>query len=376
MKTAMDVEHILAILEDGSNEKKSAVLEKIRDSDNISLIAPIAALIEKEKSRAIKERMMLLLNRLVPLSEYKNIDPMLRSTDPFVRNGIVGIIKRSQFPIVNFMENLADDDNKDVRKFVIDSLSQEKSEKTMAIVRKKLHDPDINIIYTAIEILGNFKDEEAVEEIESLLINSRHFMITCSALETLAKIKKSPNKHVIFKKFMNAGTNPILTFPLLRYLAAFGSFDSFAYIEAIFDTGAETFTKEVIDAIYGITKNNRLSELPGSLRSKLEYLQENTNSTNKYAIIKLLTRADGCADIKQLDKIRTMLDNKSVMIQLCAVELLADFGLEEDIASLKALAAQPGRDDLLEAIGDALIKIEIRLGLVKPESGDSWPSLQ
>jgi hypothetical protein len=57
-----------------------------------------------------------------------------------------------------------------------------------------------------------------------------------------------------------------------------------------------------------------------------------------------------------------MLDDPDLMIKLCGIELLADTGGIEDIKRLEDIAEHTDDDELLEAIGDAVMKIEKRTG--------------
>lgn len=353
------------IMEKGNEAEKSELLETLRDTDDVSLMDPLVDFMENEKSAAVRERILLLLNHLIPLSGYHGpeVDRMLRSPDPGVRNGIVEIIKRSDIPIIRFLEKLSEDPDKDVRKFVIDSLSQEESEGAIEIIRHRLHDPDINIVYTAIEYLGNFKDRHSTDEIETILLAADNLMVICAALEALAKIGHSPRKSEILKRFMTGETSPMVKFPLLKYLGAFGTEAAFGFIEDLIDTNPGIFTKEIIDAVDGIAESTGCKALPPTLRIRMESMLEQTsNTTDKYAILKLLAKTGG-ADSNastELEKIREMLKNDSDMVKLCAIEILADIGEPGDIERLEEIADNTDSDDLLEAIGDAVMKIEDR----------------
>jgi hypothetical protein len=356
-------EHVFNVLASGSAEEKSELLESIRETGEELDIVPLVNALENERDRAVKERIMMVLEHLVPRSNFSDAERMIRSPDPFVRNGIVEIIRHNNIPIINFLEKLAEDDDKDVRKFVIDALSQEKSERAIDIIRDRLEDPEINIRYTAIEYLGNFRDTQSAANIESALLKTNNFMLICSGLEALAKIKHSPGKNRIFKKFSETNDNPAMTFPFLKYIGAFGTSDSFTYIENLMDKQPEVYAKELIDAIEGIITNNRLESIPDSLRIKLENLCRKTqNTVNKYALTKLLVRtAPGKEDRnKQLENVRIMLKDQSEMVQLSAVEVLAEIGDSSDVQRLEELAENTESDELLEAVGDAVMKIQER----------------
>jgi HEAT repeat protein len=367
MAEIVNNEKLFDTMADGTEEEKSEILEIFRETDDISLIDPLVDFMEKEKSPAVRERILILLNRLVPLSGYQNreVDRMLRSPDPGVRNGIVEIIKRSDIPIIRFLEKLSEDEDKDVRKFVIDSLSQEKSVEAIEIIRRRLDDPDVNIVYTAIEYLGDFKDRDSAGKIESILMSSGNLMVLCSALEALARIRHSPKNRIIIKYFMRSDIHPMINFPLLKYLGAFGTEEAFSFIENLLDKNPGIYTKEVIDAIEGIVSNSGVRGLTVGLRAHLEsMLGMITNNTDRYAILKLLAKSGGTGPASgfSLEKIREMLNDKSDMVKLSSIEILADIGEPEDIERLEAVAGNTDSDELLEAIGDAVTKIEERSG--------------
>ncbi len=361
MPTYDNKKQLFQVLETGSEEEKSTILESLGRVDDTSLVLPLVDVLEKEKSRALRERLLMVLDRLVPLSQFRDVDRMLRSPDPQVRNGVVEIIKRSDIPIIRFLEKLGDDPDKDVRKFVIDALSQEKSPQAMALIRNHLKDDDINIRYTAAEHLGGFGDRDSAPLIEDMLLDSHHLMVTCACLEALAKIGASPRKEEILEKFTGGRADSLMVFPLLKYIGAFGSAEYFPFIERILDNYPEIYTKEIIDAVEGIMKVDEEGNLPPELADKLETLGNSLdNIIDKYAIIKLLTRKGGESPAEKLRKIRAMLDEPDEMIRLAAVELLADIGEEEDIQRLEDLAEHTESDELLEAVGDAVMKIEDR----------------
>ncbi len=354
----MQLPQSLKNFEDADSENKLSQLENLVESDDTALVVPLVQLMEREKDRAVKERMLILLSRLLPMSNFVDIDRLLKSPDPFVRNGAVEIIKKNDIPLLKFFAGLAADQDRDVRKFVIDAISQEASGEAIAIIRQRLKDEDINIVYTAIEYLGNLKDEQSADSIEDILFRSDNYMVICSALQALAKIGVSPRKDEIMERFL-AMENSILVFPLLRYMSTFGPPSALVFIGELLETHPETFTKEIIDAIEGIVRLNNLAEIPETLRFQLlNMLDMDTNTANKYEIIKMLARTGG---EDALLMVRDMLADENEMIRLSAVEILGDIGTAEDLDRLKDLVEETDSDELLEAIGDAVMKIDERI---------------
>jgi len=349
---------LIEIIKNGNYEEKIEALNKIKDSDDYELISDLIDLLEGIKDRALKERILIVLNYMIPKSDFKCVEKMFRSPDPFVRNGVVEIIKKSNLPLVNFLKNLAEDEDRDVRKFVIDALSRERSEEVLEIIRNRLNDSDINIVYTAIEYLGNFKDEKSVDKIESILMSSDNMMVICSALEALSKINKTNKKDMILDRFKN-DSNPMIIFSVLKYLSSFGTKEDLDYIEYILEKHGMIYLKEIIDCIEGIIINNDLNSLPESLKVKLELIaEESNNPVNRYEIMKLIARI---TKGNSLEIARKMLEDENDMIKLGGVEILADIGDESDIERLEELAENTESDELLEAIGDAVMKIDERI---------------
>lgn len=105
-----DKVEVLSILVKGTFREKYTLLEEIWEERDVSMVSPLADVLEMEKSRAVKKRILTVLNRLVMLSGFRdvnvNIDVnrMLRSSDPFIRDGIVEIIRNSEIPNSQFIE--------------------------------------------------------------------------------------------------------------------------------------------------------------------------------------------------------------------------------------------------------------------------------
>lgn len=101
---------VVNILVTGTCQEKYTLLEEIWEERDVSMVSPLADVLEMEKSRAIKKRILTVLKRLILLSCFRdvnvNIDVkrMLRSSDPFIRDGIVEIIRNSEIPNFQFIK--------------------------------------------------------------------------------------------------------------------------------------------------------------------------------------------------------------------------------------------------------------------------------
>jgi hypothetical protein len=184
-------------------------------------------------------------------------------------------------------------------------------------------------------------------------------MVLCTALEALTKIGICQHKEVIFNRFTQH-PDSLFFFPLIKFIGRFGDQGQLPFLEKLLDGDWTTFSKEIIDALGAIIRNHHLGALPPSLHEKLEQKsREPGNTTNRYSIVQLLSSLE---TRNALDEARKMLEDRNPMVQLCAIEILAERGGEEDIQLLEELAETDGsNDELLEAIGDAVFKIDKRL---------------
>jgi len=103
MKKKNKVE-VLNILVKGTFQEKSSLLEEIWEERDVSMVNPLVDILEMEKSRAVKKQILTVLNRLVMLLGFRDVDididfkRILGSSDPFVRDGIAEIILNSELP--------------------------------------------------------------------------------------------------------------------------------------------------------------------------------------------------------------------------------------------------------------------------------------
>lgn len=100
-----DKVEVINIMTKGTFQEKYTLLEEIWEERDVSMVSPLADVLEMEKSRAVKKRILTVLNRLVMLSGFRDVkididvNRMLCSADPFVRTGIVEIIRNSEMSV-------------------------------------------------------------------------------------------------------------------------------------------------------------------------------------------------------------------------------------------------------------------------------------
>ncbi len=338
-----------------SKEKMNFLDNLIKETD-ISYLPPLIEICEKEKERALKEKILFIISNLISEIDFEMFERMLQSADPFVRNGAVELLKENREKLYPLIEELSKHSDKDVRKFAIDALVEDSSDDAAKILGGALDDREINIRITAIEYLGNAGATAYTEKIEKLLLSEENVLLKCTALEALAKIGHSPHAREIIDKFSEEN-NPMIIFSFLKYLAAFGKDKELQLIDKIIERDESLFNREYIDAIEKIQTRAKIEKLPENVLKRLERIAEKTdNSPLKYEIMKLLNKVKE----EDLTEVREKLKSEDEMEILSAVEILRDRGTAEDIELLEELADRIESDEILEAIGDAVETIRER----------------
>ncbi len=352
------MEKYLTDLESADRNKRLEAIDFIGRNGGPETVDPLFDHLERETDRSIKERILLALESLLPRVNFISIERMLRSHDPFIRNGGVEILKKQDDNALECLARLSRDNDKDVRKFAIDALVGNSTEEARKILRERLSDQDINIVSTAIEYLGNLKDEKSVDSIEILLLDSDTPLLKCTALEALAKIGVSHRYDQVVEQ-LGASDDPLLRYSLLKFMGNSAPAKTvFAYVEKVIDQGGELYAKEIVDAVEAVSRRFPDTVINSGLQTYLNQLMENTaSSSTRYELGRMLSRVD---NRNIVDSARMELDNEDMMIVLSAVEILGKHGNTDDLDKLEELAEKSDDDSILEAIGDAVEQISER----------------
>ena len=341
-----------------NREDKIAVIDKIREQKSIPSLDALICHLKEETDQSIKEKIVLVLDELLPQAGADSIGNMIRSEDAFTRNCAVEAMKKADDSIVPVLGELSVDSDRDVRKFAIDALTTRDTPEVRSILRDRLEDSDPNVVYTAVEYLGTLKDIESKISIERIAMNAQNNpMLFCSCLEALAKIATPPCNMDLITYCKKVGENSLFRYSILKYMGSCASYEIVeSYILDLQGQSGEIFAKEIIDTMETIC----LREPDIVIRPKLKEVLKRLNFSvetgeNRYELVKLLannldveeTRAAARLDLKSSD----------IMVVLAAIEILSKYGQESDVIAMEKLAEETDYDEILEAIGDAVEKI-------------------
>jgi len=352
-------EKLVAQLKSDTAVDRDYAVEDLIELGDLNAIKVIAECLPHEPTLQVRETMLAALNTLCT-SVVEPIVPLLYLDNAQIRNGAVDILCESGEGVIRILDRLSGDDNKDVRKFALDALKGKRSASAIAILQRALDDDDANVKITAVEYLGDIEDRKSAPKILSILKKEPTLMMIVSCLEALSKMDDIETSKEALKVYVEPqAISLMILFPYLKLLGKAGSSKDFPLLRTLITTHGVMFAKELIDAIEHICIRESIEELPQDLFELLKNLSEQVSSPPlKYEITQFLQKSDN--DTTRLDTARTNLNSGEIMLQMSALEVIMEYGTEEDMEPLEAMAENTDDDDLLEMLGEAVAAISGR----------------
>jgi len=354
----------LTKLESTNRDDRLAVIDEIRKQRSIDSLDALTDHLEREEERAIREKIALVLDELLPDAGSETIGRMIRSEDSFTRNCAIETMRKADDKVIPILGELSSDPDHDVRKFAIDALQDRDTPEVRYILRKRLNDDDPNVVYTAVDYLGNLQDDDAGEAIELLAMNSEdNPMLFCTCMESLAKIGRAACSPELVAHCRTIGDNPLLSNSILKYMGSCAAFEAVeSYVLTLSHKTGELMAEEIINTVVTVCAREKNIELSAQLKKVLRELTASADTgENRYELAKLL--ADTVNVKESLAAARSDLGSNDPLMVLAAIEIIGKYGEEEDIDALEKIAEESASDEILELIGDAVEEIMKRTDL-------------
>lgn len=225
------------------------------------------------------------------------IDSLLKamsSDDPTYRNKALEALVLMGEKVVPHLLSEIDNEDKDVRKFVIDTLGEIGDEKSLKFIIEKIDDEDENVAQSACENLGKFAKVEAVDALIAALDKSE--WIQFAAIEALGNIGDPKSVPHILKVMKEA--NEWIKHVALEALTKIKDETVIGELLPEIYSKNEELVKGVIVAINTILKDSFiLKEFPKCVMKKypdfkekiLEYYEKVSERDVRIAIINLIS---------------------------------------------------------------------------------------
>ncbi|MBF0226991.1 MAG: HEAT repeat domain-containing protein [Desulfobacterales bacterium] len=324
----MDILTCLSNVCSDDRDAQLAAVDYLSQIINSDISDCIIQLIENEKVVGIKEKLLLFLKQFFfPRMNTQLIERMFKSEDPFLRNAPMELLRYIDIDFVSEMSRLSVDPDKDVRKFVVDTLSEHSSKEVIHIVENLLNDGAAIVRQSAVESLGRMGAKNSANAIEELLYKEKKLMIQCTCLEALASLGFSPNSEDIILKFASEN-NPTFLFSFLRYLGVFGKTTDLNKLEEYLDKFGDFLLRPIAYAAFAIFQRNDKITLPDTLIKRFRNFINNPSDEDwVWEVARVLLF--GLGD-KGIVEARQILKTGQESIRFVAFEFLELYGDESD----------------------------------------------
>ncbi|ABI68765.1 HEAT repeat domain-containing protein [Syntrophomonas wolfei] len=316
----------------------------------------LVAQLEIESSQFVREVIIRNLRILSSSELVEKTIPLLHSDDAFIRNAVIEILSEQDELAISYIEPLLDNPDKDIRKFAVDILFQLQSTHSAAVIARGLDDPDINIKITAAEYLGRLEARAHIAGINRLFLNSRNLLLRCTCLETMAILGDEESARLVAEFYPQPEQiNELELYSYLKYLARQGKEEYLPFVFSLMKSKGKLMAKEIINTIEGILRRSGAVYLPAGMVEDLAlYIASDINVINKYELLVFLGHFKN-SEIGPL--LASYACSAEKLLCLGAVEGLGFLGDPEQLPLLLELKKQIGDDELLEAVGKAIIQL-------------------
>lgn len=194
--------------------------EDIGYANQAAGVDPLLARLPEESSRAVREAIFGALRQIEHDSVIEGVLQLLDSNDSFLRNQAVEILRERGARAIPFLDQAFRAEDCDRRKFVIDILGRLGDAGTSGIYARALKDPDLNVVITAVESVGNARQAKFRETVAELISPGAHPMLTCASLEALTQIGDAASMDIVRARLGRWANYPgTCSLPISSFLA-------------------------------------------------------------------------------------------------------------------------------------------------------------
>ena len=216
-------------------------------------VPPLLERLGKEPSRAVRDAIFQALIRIEADAAIEGSIRLLGNDDPQIRNQAVEVLRLKGAASIPFLSTVMRDDDKDLRKLVLDVLSGVQTSGADAIYEAALSDPDRNVVITAVENLGRTQAKQFRSRIENLLLACSHPMLDGACLEALAGIGNEQSLAAIRRRFPELAALPdFFLVSCLKAVGALGTDREFKEVAALLTVRGSHLRPAILSALIAI----------------------------------------------------------------------------------------------------------------------------
>jgi|ERR1035437_454445 HEAT repeat protein len=247
------LEEYIEKLDCADEAERSYAAEDIGYLNSADGVPALLRRLGEEPSRLVREAIFLALTRIDSDAAIEGAIGLLESDDPQIRNQAVEVLRQKGARSIPFLKTVMRDGDKDLRKLVLDVLSEIHASGAEAIYQAALADQDLNLVITAVENLGKMRAGEFRSRIEDLLQSAAHPMLEVACLEALVGIGHESSLAAIRRCFPDLAALPdFLLASCLKALGALGSVTEFAEVASLLPIRSPHLRPAMLSALIAI----------------------------------------------------------------------------------------------------------------------------
>ena len=238
-------------------------------------VPPLLERLGKEPSRAVRDAIFQALIRIEADAAIEGSIRLLGNDDPQIRNQAVEVLRLKGAASIPFLNSVMRDDDKDLRKLVLDVLSGVQTSGAEAIYEAALSDPDPNVVITAVENLGKTQATQFRGRIEDLLLACSHPMLDGACLEALAGIGNEQSLVAVRRRFPDLATLPdFFLVSCLKALGALGTDGDFEEVAALLAVRGPHLRPAILSALIAVHQRHPAKSLGEGLLPALQAMAD------------------------------------------------------------------------------------------------------
>jgi HEAT repeat protein len=295
-------------------------------------VSPLLARLPEERSRAVREAIFGALRQIEDDVVIEGGLLLLDSEDSFLRNQAVEILRARGTKAIPFLDRAFQNGNGDRRKFVIDVLARLSDAGASGIYERALHDPDLNVVITAVESLGNARQTGFREKVEALISPGVHPMLLCACMEALAQIGEETAVDTVRARLGQGTALPGYLQP--SYLKLLGAKGRAEDVSEVAETiGRDGLEEAALNALTALRNRYGSLKLPQALAQPLQdVVSRKASPLLAYHAIRLLGRL--LDEPAVFGFVERCLEDPEKSVRIGAVQSLREAGSKKADAAL------------------------------------------
>ncbi len=290
------------LLTSGDPDARRQAAEELAESNELATITALRVALQ-DTSKGVRDAAARSLIAIGGSTVARSIARYIADTDIVTRNlASKLLIRMGEVSIPAILPFLRDQD-KDVRKFVVDILGEIESVDSVYHLLPLLNDPDPNVIVSTLEALGNIGSVESLGPICKAF--DAYPFARPSAADALGRIGDTSVGDYLLEKFLKAkndvSTDPVVLCAVIEALGSVGSARAADALTRQLDVAQGKLFHILIHAIVQITERSQgVLEFPESVRGDMLAALGDDNEGIRLSAAKGLVQFDDAAVTRAL----------------------------------------------------------------------------